>query len=133
MNFSAIDLNEKTIRKPSAVILEEFHTSCGRFDDAAGVMHPRNINDDIACSLILIHPLSGMHVIQRIEREYRTRPHGLRNAGKLIGILMVLLCGGDLRVQNEARKLAASASTSGRSRESVFGESEREEARGGRA
>jgi len=47
-------------------------------------------------------------VIQRIEHEYRTRPHRLVDAGKLIGILKVL-CGGDLRVQDEARKLAASA------------------------
>lgn len=71
-------------------------------------------------------------MIQRIARECRTQPHGLRDAGKLIEILMVLLCGGDLRVQDEARKLAASASASGRSRENEFGESEMEEARGGR-
>lgn len=129
MNFGAIDLNEN-IRKPVAVILEEFHTSRGRFDDAA-VTRSRSINVDIAC-FILSHPLPRTHVIQRIECEYRTRPHGLRDAGKLIGILMVLLCGGDLRVQDEARKLAASASASERPRESKFGESEREEAREGR-
>jgi hypothetical protein len=56
-----------------------------------------------------------VHVIQR-ERESRTQPHRLRNAGKLIGILMVLLGGGDLRVQDEARKLAASASARTRGR-----------------
>lgn len=117
------------------MIIPEFHTSREKFDDDDddGVaMRPRNINVDIACSFILSHP-SRTHVIQRIEHEYWTRPHGLRDAGKLIGILMVLLCGGDLRVQDEARKLAASASTSGRLRESKFGESEREETRGGRA
>jgi len=68
----------------------------------------KNINADIVCSSVLSHPLPRTHVIQRIEHEYRTRPHRLVDAGKLIGILKVL-CGGDLRVQDEARKLAASA------------------------
>lgn len=55
MNFVAIDLNEK-IRKPAAVILEEFHTSRGRFDDDAAMTCPRNINVDIACSFSLSSP-----------------------------------------------------------------------------
>lgn len=122
-------MNDK-IRKPATVILE-FHTFRGRFDDDDAVAtRSRNINADIACSFILSHP-SRTHVIQRIVHEYRTQPHEVSDAGKLI--LMILLCGRDLRVQDEARKLAASASASGRPRKSKFGESEKEETRGGRA
>lgn len=66
------------------------------------------------------------HVIQRTGRENWTRPYGLRDAGKLIEILMVLLRGGDLRMQDEARKLAVGASANGRPRRSDFGGSETE-------
>lgn len=69
-------MNEK-IRKPGAIILEDFHTSRENDDDTA-VTRSRNGNVDIA------FPTSRMHVIQRIGPEYRTRPHGLRDAGKLI-------------------------------------------------
>lgn len=129
----AIGSSEK-IRKPAAVILEVFHTSRAWFDDDVAMIRLRvDGKADIARPFNFSHPFPARtHVIRRSGRELRTRPYGLRDAGKLIGILMVLLRGGDLRVQDEARKLAARARarararTGGREKAAALGVSERE-------